>query len=89
MQNSLLHSTLNILQYLINANPAATQEVIKLLNQSTGVPAKTLVRYKIKNTCEVELLKKKYWSKEDRKQATQFVKLPTSLHNFLTQNNML
>lgn len=87
MNNTLLHSTLNILQHLLQTDASAKTHVIQLLNQQPQQPQNGAITRK--NIGAADLLKKKHWSNQDRKEATTYVKLPASLNAFLTNNNMI
>lgn len=86
MSNQLLHSTLTILQHCIATDASAKEKVLQMLN---ALPVQKTVRATAKNIGAADLLKKKYWSNQDRQQAMQLVKLPKEIQQFFTQKNMV
>lgn len=90
MNDAVIHSAFNFLQQIIATDAAAKEKLLQLLNASpTQAPVIVHRSTTGKNIGAAALLKKKHWSTDDRRQATQLVKLPAAIQIFFTQNNMV
>lgn len=90
MNDAVIHSAFNFLQQVIATDASAKEKLLQLFNalpaQAPVIDNRSTTR---KSIGAADLLKKKHWSNDDRRQAMQLVKLPGSIKNFFTQNNMV